>query len=230
MHGTLAVAAVHERYFEMTPTHRRSLRESYHASQFTTLFRKRLSQPIREEHKDPLWAAAGAVAILTFSSPTASSPDDAWPLGVPDSSDLDWLRLGVVPTRGIDGVSVELVQLCGLDESSTRENNPFFTVAHGLSQLLEAPKGRVSLDSAMKVWSFMNNGFVVLLEMKDPVALLLLCLWYTRASESRWWISIRAEYELPAIRAYLERHHGDNSVIQALLPSLQYAKTRTKLL
>ncbi|UKZ94595.1 uncharacterized protein TrAFT101_009456 [Trichoderma asperellum] len=80
MHGTLAVAAVHERYFEMTPTHRRSLRESYHASQFTTLFSKRLSQPIREEHKDPLWAAAGAVAILTFSALTASSPDEAWPL------------------------------------------------------------------------------------------------------------------------------------------------------
>lgn len=195
MHGTLAVAAVHERYFEMTPTHRRSLGESYHASQFTTLFSKRLSQPIREEHKDPLWAAAGAVAILTFSALTASSPDEAWPLGASDSSDLDWLRLGAgkmklwhlvnplrpesvyrvisesfaklhkpVPTRGINGVSVELVQLCGLDESSTRENNPFFTVAHGLSQLLEAPKGRVSLDSPMKVWSFMNNRFVVLLE------------------------------------------------------------------
>lgn len=59
--------------------------------------------------------------------------------------------------------------------------------------------------------------------MKNPVALLLLYLWYTRASESRWWIRIRAEYELPAIRTYLERYHGDNSVIQALLPSIQYA-------
>ncbi|UKZ69576.1 uncharacterized protein TrAtP1_010582 [Trichoderma atroviride] len=251
MHGTLAMAAVHERFFETTPTHRRSLRESYHASQFTTLFSKQLSQPIREEHKDPLWAAAGAVAILTFSALNASSPDEAWPLGAPDSSDLGWLRLGVgkmklwhlvnplrpesvyriisesfaqlhqsVPTRGTNGVSVELVQLCGLDESSTQENNPFFTAAHGLSQLLEVPKGRVSLDNAMKVWSHMDNRFVVLLEMKDPVALLLLCLWYTKASESRWWISIRAKHELPAICSYLEIYHKDNSVIQALIPSL----------
>lgn len=252
MHGTLAVAAVHERYFEMTPTYRPSLRESYHASQFTTLFSKRLSQPIREEHKDPLWAAAGAVAILTFSALTATSPIEAWPLGAPDASDLDWLRLGVgkmklwqllnplrpqsvhriifeslaklhqsVPTRGTNGVSVELVQLCGLDESSTAENNPFFTVAHCLSQLLEAPKGRVSLDSVMNVWGFMNYRFVALLEMKDPVALLLLYLWYTRARESRWWISIRAKYELPAICTYLETYHRDNSVIQALISSLQ---------
>jgi hypothetical protein len=254
MHGTLAVAAAHERYFEKTPTHRRSLRESYHASQLTTLFGKRLSQPIREEHKDPLWAAAGAVAILTFSTLTASSPSEAWPLGAPDSSDLDWLHLGVgkmklwhlvnplrpesvyrgisesfakmhqsMPTRGIDGVSEELVQLCGLDESSTRENNPFFTFSHGLSQLLEAPKGMVSLDNAMRVWSFTNARFVTLLEIKDPVALLLICLWYSRVSEDRWWISIRAKYEVPAICTYLERYHGDNSAIQALTPSLQYA-------
>ncbi|KAL6885725.1 hypothetical protein GGI43DRAFT_432401 [Trichoderma evansii] len=251
MHGTLAVAAVHERYFEMAPTYRRSLRESYHVSQFITLFSKRLSQPIREEHKDTLWAAAGTVAILTFSAFTASSPDEAWPLGAPDASDLDWLRLGVgkmklwqllnplrpesvhriifesivklyesVPTRGTNGVLVELVQLCGLDQSSTPENNPFFTVAHGLSQLLEAPKGRVSLDSIMKVWNLMNNRFVVLLEMKDPAALLLLYLWYTRARESGWWISIRAKYEIPAIRTYLETYHGDNSVLQALIQSL----------
>lgn len=251
MHGTLAMAAVHERYFDMTSTHRRSLRESYHLSQFTTLFNQQLSQPIKEEDKDPLWAAAGAAAILTFSAPNASSPDEAWPLGAFDSSDLGWLRLGFgkmklwhlvnplrpesvyriisesfaklhqsVPTRGADGVSIELAQLCGLDDSSTIENNPFFTAAHGLSQLLEVPKGRVSLGSAMKVWSHMDNRFLALLEMKDPAALLLLCLWYSRASETRWWISIRAKHELPAICTYLKRYHGNNIVIQDLIPSL----------
>ncbi|KAK9350580.1 hypothetical protein V1523DRAFT_442517 [Lipomyces doorenjongii] len=249
MHGTLAVTAVHDRYLGVTPTHRRSLREAYHWSQCTILFNKWLSQPIKEENKDPLWATAGTLGILTFSSINAYSPEEAWPLGAPDSSDLEWLRLGTgkmslwhlvdplrpesvfrimsetfaymrrpLPAKGTDGVSVELVQLCGLNESSTRENNPYFTVVHGLSRLLEVPKGEASQGRVMMVSSHMHNEFGTCLEKKDPVALLLLCLWYTRARESKWWIGLRARYELPAICTYLQRYHRDNSAIQALIP------------
>jgi hypothetical protein len=252
MHGTLAVTAVHNRYLGVTPTHRRSLRESYHWSQCTTLFNKWLSQPIKEEHKDPLWATAGTLAILTFSSINTCSPEETWPLGALDSSDLEWLRLGAgkmalwhlvnplrpesvfrimsgtfaymrqpLPAKGTDGVSAELVQLCGLDESSTRENNPYFTVAHGISQVLEVPKGEASLGRAMMVFSHMHGEFGTCLQNKDPVALVLFCLWYTRARESKWWIDFRARYELPAICTYLQRYHGDCSAIQALIPWLE---------
>jgi hypothetical protein len=250
MHGTLAVTAVHDRYLGLTLTHRRSLRESYHTSQCTTLFYKWLTQePIKEEHKDALWAAAGTIGILTFSSMTASSPEQAWPLRTPEISDLEWLRLGAgkmtlfhlvdplrpksvfrpmsetffrmrtpVPATGIEGVSVELVQLCGLDESSTGENNAYFTVAHCLSRLLEVPKGEDSLGKVLRISSHMQNEFASCLEKKDPVALLLICLWYTRARGSKWWLDLRARYELPAICMYLQRYHGDNSAIQALIP------------
>jgi hypothetical protein len=88
IHGTLAVTAVHGRYLGVVPTHRPSLRESYHLFQCTTLYNKWLSQPIKEEHKDPLWATAGALGILTFSAINAGSLDEAWPLGTSDSSDL----------------------------------------------------------------------------------------------------------------------------------------------
>src|SRR6201992_1574404 len=94
MHGTLAVAAVHDRYLGVTSAHPRSFRESYHWSQCTILFNKWLSQSIKEEHKDPLWATAGTLAILTFSSINACFPEESWPLSAPDSSDLEWLRLG----------------------------------------------------------------------------------------------------------------------------------------
>ncbi|KAK9243086.1 hypothetical protein V1506DRAFT_508829 [Lipomyces tetrasporus] len=249
MHGTLAVTAVHDRYLGVTPTHRRSLREAYHWSQCTILFKKWLSQPIKEEHKDPLWATAGTLAILTFSSINVCFPEEAWPLGAPDSSDLEWLRLGTgkmalwhlvdplrpesvfrimsetfeymrrpLPAKGTDGASVELVQLCGLDESSTQENNPYFTVVHSLSRLLEVPKGEASQGRVMMVSSHMHNEFGTCLEKKDPVALLLLGLWYTRARESKWWIDLRTRYELPAICTYLQRYHRDNSAIQALIP------------
>ncbi|KAF2097028.1 hypothetical protein NA57DRAFT_77280 [Rhizodiscina lignyota] len=249
MHGSLAVAAVHDRYLGLTPTNRRSFRESYHWSQCTILFNKWLSHPIEEKYKDPLWATAGSLGILTFSSINVRSPEEAWPLGPADSSDLEWLRLGVgkmklwhlvnplrpgsvfrimsesfaymhtpLPTKGTDGVSAELVQLCGLDESSTRENNPYFSVVHAISWLLEAPKGEVSQGRIMMVSNHMHDEFGTYLEKKDPVALLLLCLWYTRAREAKWWIEFRARHELPAICTYLHRYHKDNSAIQALIP------------
>jgi hypothetical protein len=249
MHGTLAVTAVHDRYLGITPPHRRSLRESYHWSQCTILFNKWLSQSIKEEHKDPLWATAGSLAILTFSSINSCSPEESWPLKAPDSSDLEWLRLGSgkmalrhlvnpsrpgsvfrsmsetfaynhlpLPAKGVDGVSDELGHLCGLDGSSTRENNPYFEVAHGLSRLLKVPKGEVSQGEAMMVSSHMHNEFETCLEKKDPVALLLLCLWYTKARESKWWIEVRARCEVPAICIYLQRYHLDNTALQALVP------------
>ncbi|OKL56987.1 hypothetical protein UA08_07955 [Talaromyces atroroseus] len=249
MHGSLAAAAVHDRYLGVTPAPRRSLRESYHWFQCTILFNKRLSQHIKEEDKDPLWATAGSIGILTFSSINACLPDHAWPLGAPDPSDLDWLRLGAgkmslwylldplrpgsvfrsmsetlqqmhqpLPEKGLDSVLAELVHVCGLSESSSRENNPYFTVAHGLSRLLEKPRGEASQNSALGVASKMHNDFRMCLEKKDPIALLLLCLWYTRARETRWWIDFRARYEIPAICTYLQRYHKDNSAIQALIP------------
>lgn len=249
MHGNLAVTAVHDRYLGTMPIHRRSLRESYHYSQCTSLFNKWLRQPIKEEHKDPIWATAGQIGILTFSSINLPSPEEAWPLGAPDSADLEWLRLGSgkmalwhlvnplrpgsvfrimsetfahmhqpLPAQGTEGVPSELVQLCGLDESSTRENNAFFSIVHGLSRLLEVPKGEASLGEVLMVSCYMLTEFGTRLERRDPVALLLLCLWYSRAREAKWWIDLRARHELPAICTYLQRYHGGNSTIQALIP------------
>jgi len=250
MHGTLAVTAVHDRYLGVTPIHRRSLRESYHWSQCTSLFNKWLSQqPIKEEHKDPLWATAGTLGILTFSSINTCGIEGVWPLKTPDSSDLEWLRLSTgkmtlwqlvnplrpgsafrimsetfthmqqpLPSKGIDGISVELVHLCRLDEASTRQDNPYFTVVHGLSRLLALPKSETSLGRVLTVMSYMHNEFGSCLEKKDPIALLLLCLWYSRARRSRWWVDLRGKYELPAICTYLQRYHKDNKAIQALIP------------
>ena len=247
MHGTLAVAAVHNRYLAATP--RRCLREYYHWSQCTILFNNWLSQHIKEEHKDLLWATAGSLAILTFSSIHIRSHEQAWPLSAADSSDLEWLRLGTgkmalrrlanplrpnsvfrlmsetstllhqLPSaRGANGVPVELAQLCGLDEWSTRDNNPYFAVAHDLSRLLKLPQGEASQRRILMVSSHMQGAFATCLQGKDPVALLLLCLWYTRARERAWWIDLRARFELPAICTYLQRYHKDNSIIQALIP------------
>ncbi|SCV25290.1 related to C6 finger domain protein [Fusarium fujikuroi] len=247
-HGMLAVTAVHDRYLGVTPTHRRSFCETYHWSQCTSLFKKSLGQPIKEEHKDPIWAAASTLGILAFSSINACPLEEAWPLGPPDSSDLEWLRLAAgkmrlwqlvnplretsifapmadtfttmhqsLPIEGINGVLAELKQLCMLDETSTAYNNPYFRVAHGLSELLATPVGQATLGKAMKFSTKILGEFKTLIERKDPIALTLLYLWYTRARECRWWIDIRATYEMPAIRTYLQRYYQDWGHVQKLL-------------
>lgn len=247
MHGILAMAAVHNRYLGGQLTCRRSFREVYHSSQCTVLFSEWLGQPIEEKHRDAIWATGVILANLSFSSIDVSSFEQAWPLKPSDSSDLQWLRLKAndkalwhlanpmrtssvfrvisdtfshneqLPTRGIDRVSVELVKLCGLDESSTAENSSYFGFAHALSRLLEVPNGGASLGQIFKVVGAMTDVLRVCLEEKDPIALLLLYLWYTRARNSRWWIDQRARYEIPAIRTYLQRQHKDNGTIPAIL-------------
>jgi hypothetical protein len=247
MHGILAMAAAHDRYMGIQPTRCRLIREIYHTSQCAVLFNKWLSQPIEEEQKDAIWATGVTLAILAFSSINVSSFEQAWPLKPSDSSDLQWVRLKTsdkalwqlsnpmrpnsvfrvvsdtfafnqrLPTRGIAGVSTKLAKLCGLDESSTTKNNTYFGFVHALSRLLEVPNGEAPLGQIFMVVGVISSELRACLEEKDPVALLLLYLWYTKARDSRWWIDHRARYEIPALHAYLQRNHGDNSIIQALL-------------
>ncbi|KAI1261651.1 hypothetical protein F5Y18DRAFT_196414 [Xylariaceae sp. FL1019] len=247
MHGMLAVAAVHDRYVDTAPTKHRTLKESYHWSQCTSLFNKWLSQPLQEDHKDPIWATAGMLGILAFASMNASSYGDAWPLKPPDSSDLEWTRLGnakmtlwhivnplrpdsifrimsdtfrkmrePLPGKGRENIPDDLAELCGITDSSTKETNPYFEVAHGVSWLQK--KDNITLGTAMMVMGHMHNEFEVALRDRDPVAMLLLCLWYTKARHTVWWINFRARYELPAICTYLRLHHQHDAELQALIP------------
>lgn len=63
-----------------------------------------------------------------------------------------------------------------------------------------------------------NPDYKTLLENKDPVALLLLALWYSSVEKAVWWIERRAAVEGRAICLYLERYHGDESAIMEILP------------
>lgn len=261
MHGTLAVAAVHDRYLGdingssvVEWTGKASVRESFHVSRCTSLFNQWLSEPMTEERKDPIWSGAGSLSILTFSSTTARRPEEAWPLGPPDpSSDLEWLRLGagkmalwhmVNPMRegsifrpmfkllgdmrceplpksrrGTEGLLPELAQVCDIDEESTEDNNPYFVVAHAMSRLLPLSDDEVSLGKVLLISRKMHGPFEVLLHERDPIALLLLCLWYVTARKCKWWIDFRTRHEIPAICRYLSEMHREKVTIHNILRS-----------
>lgn len=241
MHAILALTASHDRYLHLLPE-QRSLRELNHWSQCTTQFKHWLSKPISDHDKDPCWAAASILGILTISSVDNTS-SAVWPLA-DDSSDLDWLRLGAskmllldklnpmreestfrkaiegimtlherIPRRGVYGVPREIAALCGLDDNSTAQNNQFFKVAHGLAMLINVTPEDDLHTIVMLSSVNLHVEFDVLLWQKNPVALLLLGIWFNRAKSIKWWVAMRSKRELPAIRTYLKRHYADDERI-----------------
>ncbi|KAI7167810.1 hypothetical protein KC343_g10850 [Hortaea werneckii] len=118
---------------------------------------------------------------------------------------------------GAKDIPGPLASLCGLGELSTADNNPYFTAAHALSHLLEIEDSRVTVGHTQRFTKCIHGAFESLLRGRDPVALLLLYLWYSKAGRSIWWIESRARVERPAIRLYLQRTYGEDDAIQKCL-------------
>ncbi|KAK1139899.1 hypothetical protein N8T08_011060 [Aspergillus melleus] len=249
MHASLAVAYSYDRRLNSPVGHRRSLSECYHWSQSTALLNKRLREPIQAQDRDPIWGTAAALAILSFSSPDATTPEKSWPLNPSDHAHLDWLRLSKgkmslwhivnplrpdslfcvmattfaqmqypLPERGVDRIPQALAGICLLDDRSTAENNPYFDAAHALSHILNLPDSEVTTGRTQLFPRCIYGSFEDLLRQKDPVALVLLYLWYRKAGRGIWWIELRARVECPSICEYLRIHHGGNAAVQAFLP------------
>ncbi|MCJ1451134.1 hypothetical protein MMC28_001469 [Mycoblastus sanguinarius] len=123
-----------------------------------------------------------------------------------------------IPSAGIDGVPSILAHLCDLDVSSTADTNPYFAAVHTLVQLQNIPGYQIPKSRVLTFVGHMQRSFKTLLREKDPVALLLLALWYSKARRSVWWLEYRATVECQAICLYLQRYHQSNSAIQASLP------------
>ncbi|KAM5374749.1 hypothetical protein ACJZ2D_006393 [Fusarium nematophilum] len=249
MHASLAVAFTYDRHLNTSSSCRRTMEECYHWSQSTVLLNRRLRGPIEAKDKDPIWGTAAALAVLAFSSPDASTPEDSWPLKSSGTSDLDWLRmnegkmslwhivnplrpdslfcvmaatfaymLSPLPEAGIDSMSRALAAVCHLKDSSTAETNPYLLAAHAVSQILDLPDSEVTTGQTQLFTRSIKGPFKELLQKKDPVALLLLYLWYRKASRSIWWIELRARLECPSICSYLRLHHRENVAVLAFLP------------
>ncbi|KAK2809034.1 hypothetical protein FQN50_004087 [Emmonsiellopsis sp. PD_5] len=249
MHASLAVALTYDRYLNGSLGCRRSLEECYHWSQGTALLNRRLNGPIEGKDKDPIWGTAAALALLSFASPDACTPEESWPLNSSDDSPLGWLRIingkmalwhivnplrpdslfhvmagtfaqmnSPLPERGIDGIPSALAAMCFLEESSTANNNPYFDAAHAVCQILVLPDNKVTTGQTQLFTRSIHGPFEDLLRKRDPVALLLLYLWYRKAGRSIWWIQLRARVECPSICLYLQLYHRENVTVQQFLP------------
>lgn len=123
-----------------------------------------------------------------------------------------------LPLEGIEGIPKTLAIVCHLGDWSTAENSPYFNAAHAISQLQDLPDSEVTTGHTQLFTRCMHGPFNSLLREKDPVALLLLYLWYRKAGRTIWWIELRARVECPSICSYLSFYHKGHVAVQAFLP------------
>lgn len=125
--------------------------------------------------------------------------------------------LNSAPEIGIEGVPFQFADLCELNEFSTAESNSYFTPVHGLAVLLRMQCNRYTIAKFLSFLGHMEIGFKVLIEAKDPRALVLVANWYSRILGSVWWVEKRALLEGQGICLYLAREYPLDSKIQELL-------------
>ena len=93
MHVVQTLTAMHDRFLTESPRSRPSVPEIYHWTEAVSLFNRKLSAPIAAADRDSLWATAALLGAIAFSSIEATTPEEAWPLKLPEASDLDWLMM-----------------------------------------------------------------------------------------------------------------------------------------
>ncbi|RAH63268.1 hypothetical protein BO85DRAFT_515796 [Aspergillus piperis CBS 112811] len=123
-----------------------------------------------------------------------------------------------LPEGGTEGIPPALAALCGITDDSTAETNPYFHAAHAVAQILEVEDSEVTMGPVQMFMRCIQGGFEGLLRDRDPVALVLLYLWYRKAGRCIWWIGLRTRVECPAIWMYLRRYHGRDEAVMELLP------------
>jgi hypothetical protein len=93
MHMVQAITALHDRILSPNPDPQQTRAELYHASRAAALFNAKLSQPLQQDDRDPLWATAALLGVAAMSWMEAGCAEEAWPLTVREPTDLDWIRI-----------------------------------------------------------------------------------------------------------------------------------------
>lgn len=132
-------------------------------------------------------------------------------------------RLSAATRSSVEVMPAVFNELYGIDDSSTPDNNPYYSAVHSLARLLRIECNLPNVPTFLGFMKHFDLKGMRLLEQKDPRMLLLLAYWYAKVCHSAWWIERRATIECQGICLYLERYHADQTLIQELLefPRLQ---------
>jgi hypothetical protein len=119
---------------------------------------------------------------------------------------------------GLEALPFEVIELCAFDPTSNTHNNPYYGAASSLARSFNSDCIMSTFLNFLFFTGDMPPDYALLLERKDPRALLLLAYWYAKVCQYQiWWIRPRVTIECQAICIYLERHYPHESRIQGLL-------------
>lgn len=117
---------------------------------------------------------------------------------------------------GREGLDPAFADICGIDEKSTVETNPYLWPVRMLTPLLSVERSIRSLNMYMNFMGRLTSPFYERLQAKDPPALLILAWWLGLVDSVHfWWMETRIKSECAAICMYLE--YSDDPRVLALL-------------
>ena len=132
------------------------------------------------------------------------------------------------PEPGINGLPRLFAKLCDLSSSSNADHSPYHTALRHLTWLLSMEGTPENVLSFMVFIGGMTSSFRTLLHDKDPRALLLMAVWYSKLYHSAWWMAARARVECQAIIIYLGRLRIYDLAFNTVLAVVREASTSLK--
>ncbi|PWY78481.1 hypothetical protein BO94DRAFT_522172 [Aspergillus sclerotioniger CBS 115572] len=103
----------------------------------------------------------------------------------------------------------ELADLCGIDDTTTAETNPYHAPVRMLTGLLSLERGVKHFAAYTGFMGRLLPDFLEKLMQKDPPALVLLSWWLgLMYGTGMWWVQTRAKSEITAICWYLGSEEG----------------------
>ncbi|KAK4905826.1 hypothetical protein LTR49_024917 [Elasticomyces elasticus] len=146
-------------------------------------------------------AAASGIPAMRYSLRLFDN-SSAWKAVIEDSDDGQGTFTS--EDQGIAGLPPAFVDLCGLDSASTAQNNRYHVILRHLGPLL---RSKPTDEHFVKCIAFGARTFLefrLLLEQKDPKALLLISYWFALLGQlDQWWSRARVKSECLAITDYL---------------------------
>ncbi|PYH98162.1 hypothetical protein BO71DRAFT_447373 [Aspergillus ellipticus CBS 707.79] len=117
-------------------------------------------------------------------------------------------------SAGRGGMDPELADLCGIDETTTAETNPYHAPVRMLTGVLALERGMKSFGAYAGLMGRLLPDFFEKLMQKDPPALVILSWWLALMHGTElWWVQTRARSEIAAICWYLG---SDEDVVRRL--------------
>ena len=240
MHAMIALSACHLQYLGANMNEYR-IAETLHCNAASYGVRGSLNDIEGAKKSDSVLTAAMMLNALTFC--LAANRDEVPTFGtVQQTPRYDWLRIQIGMTGLLMKTSPfhpdsiwnfvfhatntftfdeppegdldqRLAQFCGIDETSTSENNVYVDLMECLAPLVVRPPGETYMVMYLRTVGAITSRIVDLLEAKDSKALLLWAHWLgLMCSVDYWWATRRTQRECWMVCAILSRQLGNEDL------------------